>query len=94
MVLTWTGPASSLLSLSFLWSVVLAGQDDDRGDPQDVAFDGLAHPVVAEDDVEGLVPGDGLQVAGDGPADIGVEDDVEVGEFGQVEDDVPAGPRP
>ena len=49
----------------------------------------LAHPVVAEDDIEGLVPGDGLQVAGDGPPDVGVEDDVQVGELGQVEDDVP-----
>src|SRR5665647_853315 len=37
-------------------------QDGDGGDAEDVAFDRLAHLVLLEDDVEGLVPGDVLEV--------------------------------
>ena len=69
--------------------LLFPGQDGDGRDAEDVAFDRLAHLVLLEDDVEGLVPGDVLEIDGDRAPDLGVEDDVEGGDVGEVEDDVP-----
>ena len=81
------GQLLALPELSLL--LVLPGQDAHRGDAQDVALEDLAQLVVPEEDVEGLVPGDFLEVAGDDAPDLGVEDDVQLGEVAEVEDDVP-----
>src|SRR3990172_7460847 len=47
------------------------------GDAQHVPFQGAAQAVVAQDDVQGLIPGDVNQHQRDRAADVGVDDDVQ-----------------
>ena len=69
--------------------LVLPRQDTDRSDAQDVALQDFAELVVPEEDIEGLIPGDVLKIAGDHAPDFGVENDVELGEIAEKEDDIP-----
>ena len=52
-----------------------------RRDPHDVVFEHVTEVVLLQDQVEGLVPGNVLELDGDGALDVRIDDDVQPGEL-------------